>query len=240
MPAPIRFVHVLWAIFSPVHQWAAVNRRRWWALPALYGLLSVLFLWKIDPIVVNWITAGHTRGSLPIGGDIRRELEMLGQFGQGSMTALVAIAIWQLDPTHRRRMLEWLWALAVAFVLAFGLKMLLGRPRPLLDEPNLLLGPFGVYPLGPERGVAHAWAFWQHGIGTLWSMPSSHTVFAVTTAAVLARWYPRLRGLMIFMAALVAFSRIAFGAHYPSDVAAGVAVGLIAAHAGVRWSSGRK
>lgn len=239
LPVPMRIGHVLWAIWSPVHNWASSWERRWWALPALYGLLSVLVLWEIDPIVLNWVTANHTRGSLPLGGDLRRELEMLGQFGQGAMTALVALVIWQLDSAHRRRMLQWLWAIVWAFVLAFGLKMLIGRPRPVLDEPNLILGPFGAYPLGPGQGVAHSLAFWSHGISKLWSMPSSHTVFAVTTAVVLSRWYPKLKGLMIVMAALVAFSRIAFGAHYPSDVAAGVALGLIAANAGLRWGDAR-
>ncbi len=153
------------------------------------------------------------------------------------MTILVALAIWLLDPPNRRRLLDWLGAVGVAAVLAFGLKMLLGRPRPVLDEPDLLLGPLGMHPLPTDDGlvVTHAWAFWQEGVGKLWSMPSSHTVFAVVAAALLAGWYPRLRLLMVVMAGLVAFSRVAFGAHYPSDVAAGVAVGLMAVGLARRW-----
>lgn len=227
---PIRVGHAIWWFWSPVHGWAAQERRRFWALPGLYGLLAAWALWPLDPWVAGLVTAGGTRGSLPIGGDIRRELEALQQFGQGGMTVLVALAIWLLDPPNRRRLLDWLAAIGVAAVLAFGLKMLIGRPRPVLGEPELLLGPFGMYPLptGDGRVMTHAWAFWQEDVGKLWSMPSSHTVYAVVAAAMLAGWYPRLRWLMVFMAGLVAFSRVAFGAHYPADVAAGAAVGLMA------------
>jgi membrane-associated phospholipid phosphatase len=234
---PIRAGHAIWWLWSPVHRWAGADRRRAWALPGLYGLIGVLALWPLDAWAMGVVTAGGARTSLPIGGDIRRELEALQQFGQGGMTILVALAIWLLDPPNRRRLLDWLGAVGVAAVLAFGLKMLLGRPRPVLDEPDLLLGPLGMHPLPTDDGliVTHAWAFWQEGAGKLWSMPSSHTVFAVVAAAMLAGWYPRLRWLMIVMAGLVALSRVAFGAHYPSDVAAGVAVGLMAVGFARRW-----
>lgn len=238
LPLPIRLGHAIWAVWSPVHRWAADSRRRFWALPALYALIATLILWPLDPWALALITADGTRPSLPIGGDIRRELEALQQFGQGAMTIIVVIAIWLLDPPNRRRLLDWLTAAVVAAVLAFGLKMLIGRPRPVLAEPDLILGPFDVYPLPAGGGyvVTHAWAFWQHGVGKLWSMPSSHTVYAVVAAAMLAGWYPRLRWLMVALAALVAFARVAFGAHYPSDVVAGAGVGLIAAGLANRWS----
>ncbi|MBK7404894.1 MAG: phosphatase PAP2 family protein [Phycisphaerales bacterium] len=232
---PIRGGHVLWAIWSPVHRWAADSRRRFWALPGLYGLIATLLLWPLDPWTLTVVTAGGTRSSLPLGGDIRRELEMLQQFGQGGMTIVLVLAVWMLDPPHRRRLLDWLAAFLAAAVLAFGLKMLVGRPRPLLGEPDLLLGPFGMYPLAGGGPVAHAWEFWRHGVGQLWSMPSSHTVYAVVAAATLAGWYPRLRGLMFAMACFVGLARVAFGAHYPSDVAAGAAIGLIAVGLARHW-----
>ena len=238
---PIRIGHVVWSIWSPIHRWAAAETRRHWAPAALYGLLATLLLWPIDPWVMSLITAGGTRGSLPIGGDIRRELEVLQQFGQGGMTIVVVLVVWLLDPENRWRLLDWLVAMGVAAVLAFGGKMLIGRPRPVLDEPGMVLGPFGMEPLpvrtNGEEGfvVTHAWAFWQEGISKLWSMPSSHTVFAVVAAGMLASWYPRLRWLMVALAATVALARVGFGAHYPSDVAAGAAVGLIAVGCANRW-----
>ena len=235
---PIRLAHLLWTVWSPVHRWACDDSRRPWAPAALYGLILATVLWPIDPWVMNLVTNHGARNSLPIGGDIRRELEVLQQFGQGGMTILVVIVIWLLDPTRRRHIVDWLVAIGVATLLAFGLKMLIGRPRPVLDEPGLVLGPFGMYPIPVDDGfvVTHAWAFWQEDIAKLWSMPSSHTVFAVVAAGMLASWYPRLRGLMIAVAGLVALARVGFGAHYPSDVAAGIAVGLIAVGLANRWN----
>lgn len=164
-----------------------------------------------------------------LGGDIRRELESLQQYGQGAVTLLVAWAIWLLDPPRRRRLLDWLLAVLIAAAVTLPMKMLIGRPRPKFDDPGYFCGPFGAYPLGHETGVRHAWEVWAGISSDLWSMPSSHTVYAVVMSVFLATVYPRLRPLAVLMAILVAVSRVLFGAHYPSDVLVGAAVGLAVA-----------
>ncbi|WP_258056087.1 phosphatase PAP2 family protein [Streptomyces sp. Ru62] len=61
------------------------------------------------------------------------------------------------------------------------------------------------------------------------SFPSGHTAAAVAfTAAVVPSW-PLAGALCAVPAALVAVERVQSGAHYPSDVAAGAAVGLVSA-----------
>ena len=192
------------------------------------GAAATLLLWPFDGAVMGMVTAGGTRTSLPIGGDLMRELEAVQQFGQGGISLIVAAAVWLMDRPRRRALLGWLAAAVIAAGLAKGLKLLIGRPRPVLDEPGLLLGPFGVYPLGEGRGLAHAWEFWRDGVERLWSMPSSHTVYAVVAAGMLSRWYPRLAPLAWGLAGVVAACRVAIGAHYPADVAAGWFVGLLA------------
>jgi membrane-associated phospholipid phosphatase len=62
-------------------------------------------------------------------------------------------------------------------------------------------------------------------------MPSSHTVYAVVLASFLVAMYPRLRGLWITLAALVAFCRLLFDAHWASDVVVGAGLG-----AAVTWT----
>ncbi|MGA5900259.1 phosphatase PAP2 family protein [Streptomyces venetus] len=61
------------------------------------------------------------------------------------------------------------------------------------------------------------------------SFPSGHTAAAVAfTAAVVPTW-PAAGAVCAVPAAMVALERVQSGAHYPSDVAAGAAIGLASA-----------
>jgi undecaprenyl-diphosphatase len=90
-----------------------------------------------------------------------------------------------------------------AELLASALKALVGRRRPAVDR----LGPAVSSP----------------------SFPSGHTSTSVACALVLAAYVPRLRGPLYVLAALIAFSRLYNGDHYPLDVAGGVVLGLLTA-----------
>jgi membrane-associated phospholipid phosphatase len=70
------------------------------------------------------------------------------------------------------------------------------------------------------------------------SFPSGHTLtaFVLAGAVVLCVRRP-LAWLMLPFAALVAFSRIAVGAHWPVDLFAGAACGWLMAALGVWWST---
>jgi membrane-associated phospholipid phosphatase len=110
-------------------------------------------------------------------------------------------------------MWAWLCAAPFASLLARGVKAWLQSPRPaaVLDAAQFhILGE----PLHRE------------------SFPSGHTVtaFAAATALYLAlNDRPGRRPLWLFgLAAATGLSRIAVGAHWPGDVLAGAAVGLIA------------
>ena len=61
------------------------------------------------------------------------------------------------------------------------------------------------------------------------SFPSGHTLHAVAFTAIACAWYPSLALLLVPFSALVALSRVVLGLHYPSDVAAALAIGALLA-----------
>lgn len=166
-----------------------------------------------------------------IGGDLRRELEFIQQFGAITSVVIVGVVIALLDPRRRTR----LWDLAMGVVLnalaGWILKVLIGRPRPRFDDPFGFVGPLGTYPLTIDGRVVerHSWEVWGGISSNLWSAPSSHTAAAVVLGFSLAYLYPSLRWLMLVLVVIVGSARVVLQAHYPADVALGAGVGYAAA-----------
>ena len=100
-------------------------------------------------------------------------------------------------------------ALTTNFVNSL-LKYAVQRDRP----PTIVLDP---EPL---------WAFRRTS-----SFPSGHTSTSFACAYVISRLAPRLTVYVFVLAALIGFSRIYVGVHYPLDVLAGAVLGLLVAKA---------
>jgi membrane-associated phospholipid phosphatase len=110
--------------------------------------------------------------------------------------------------------------LAVSLPLVVGelLKWTAGRGRPFVG------------------GHADAFNFVPFtGTGAYSSFPSAHSITAFALAFAVAAVWPRLRGLMIAYALLIAVTRLVLLAHHPSDVVAGATVGVIGAMAVRYW-----
>jgi len=164
-----------------------------------------------------------------LGGDIKRELEAIQQFGAVGSMVLVAVVIALLDPLRRRRLWDLVIATATTAAVVQPMKILVGRPRPKFDDPLVVLGPMGRYRVSDEVGARHAWEIGSGISSDLWSMPSSHTAHAVVLGVFLVGLYPRLRPLVVGLVVIVGLSRVLFGAHYPSDVVAGGVVAWVIA-----------
>ena len=68
-------------------------------------------------------------------------------------------------------------------------------------------------------------------VPTTSSFPSGHTSTSFACAYVISRLAPRLTIPVFVLAALIGFSRVYVGVHYPLDVIAGAIFGLIVARA---------
>ena len=99
-----------------------------------------------------------------------------------------------------------------AGILVKVFKVLIGRARPVFFEA---LGMTGFYPLSFD------WAFN--------SMPSGHTTMTFAGLVMMGLLAPRYKVVTWTLAIIVGFSRIAVGAHWPSDVILGAFLGMLTA-----------
>jgi undecaprenyl-diphosphatase len=120
----------------------------------------------------------------------------------------IAIAVAATLVLRRRTLLLTAIAVWAADATAYGLKLAVDRPRPLLD-------PLVRLPADP-------------------SFPSGHAATSFAGATMLALLVPRLAPALYLLAVAVAFSRVYVGVHYPLDVVAGAALGAAIGWAGAR------
>ncbi len=104
------------------------------------------------------------------------------------------------------------WARATAtvggsYLISTSIKMAIGRRRPVIEDlPHLMATPTGL------------------------SFPSSHSTSSFAAARAFGGLLPD--GPLYLAAAAMAFSRLYLGVHYPSDVAAGAALGTVVGSVG--------
>lgn len=219
-------------------------------------LAAAACLLPFDDAIARFCTRFQAGGDLRLGGDVRRTLELLQQFGDGATSVIVGIVVLLMAPRMKMRVADWVLAAVTTSLCVSGLKMLFGRPRPRVvmhpsaqegfDSATAFAGPIKAFPLprnGPDGTVEYLVAkSWEMGKGIssdLWSMPSSHTSAAAVLGVVLAGMFPRLTPLCVGLVAIVAVSRVLLGAHFPSDVVVGAGVGYVLGNAvfEARWGS---
>jgi lipid A 4'-phosphatase len=158
--------------------------------------------------------------------DLRVLFELTGSLGLAYPYLIFSAAVFaalhwgaaipRLRPfTHRMRAFSAVPAFSFASVAASGLavdllKLLFGRTRP-----KLLFGrgvyDFAWFELHPDH----------------WSFPSGHSATIVALMTALWFLWPQHVLFYVLMATIVALSRVAVGAHYPSDVVAGAVIAVL-------------
>lgn len=106
----------------------------------------------------------------------------------------------------------------LAGVISIGLKLAIDRPRPSDSLQNVHLLDRKPDP----------------------SFPSNHAANAFLGARIFSKHYKKFTLIFYTLAILIAISRIYVGAHYPSDVIAGAALGFASSWFVSKYSIGEK
>ncbi|GGW84211.1 phosphatase PAP2 family protein [Alteromonas halophila] len=135
-----------------------------------------------------------------------RSIIWLSKTGDGYLYFAIGMLLWVFEPQHGELFLYTaLMAYALELPLYVLLKRTIKRPRPCDFLLNL---------------TAHVTP------SDKFSLPSGHTAAAWLMAFIISHYYPAFAVLACSWAALIGLSRILLGVHYPTDVIAGMLLGI--------------
>ena len=136
-------------------------------------------------------------------------MSMFSYLGElGTIWIVIAIAFAFFKKTRVTAILM-LIAMALAFLIGeVGLKNIVCRPRPFVVNPEIVTN------VSPPKS---------------YSFPSGHSGSSFACATVVFIRHKKMGIAAVVLAAMIAFSRIYNGVHFPSDVICGVLLGIICA-----------
>ncbi|MFT4937821.1 MAG: undecaprenyl-diphosphatase [Paraglaciecola sp.] len=156
-------------------------------------------LTKTDMELFNWLfklTAEHDC----------RWVKWLSKTGDGQIYLFIGLMLWMFEPQDGKLFLYTaLLAYALELPIYVVLKKCLKRQRPCH-----MLHNFKAHITPSDK----------------FSLPSGHTAAAFLMASLISAFYPSLTIIVYVWAAFIGFSRVLLGVHYPSDILAGVLLGM--------------
>ncbi|MGN1133585.1 MAG: phosphatase PAP2 family protein, partial [Oscillospiraceae bacterium] len=123
----------------------------------------------------------------------------------------IVMALFLLFIPQTRRMGAYLAVTLVVLTLVneVGIKSIFQRSRPFIQQPLLI-----------DTVIPHPGGY---------SFPSSHSASSFASATTIYKFNKPIGIAAYIVAGFIALSRIYFGVHFPTDILAGAAVGIITA-----------
>ncbi|MBD0839251.1 phosphatase PAP2 family protein [Streptomyces sp. TRM68416] len=211
----------------------------------------------LDDMDHRLLSALRAHGADPRVAAAARALSWAGEHGALWLAAGLAGAA--VDGARRGAWLRATALTAGAHVVSMGVKRVVRRPRPAHVEPLVRTAGAHSFPSShATSAVAAAVAFGTLGARAARRAPgvldtrAAHTARITTTAAATATTTAAATATATTaatataiaarvappLAAAMCLSRLVVGVHYPSDVAAGAALGALTARIGARWMTG--
>jgi undecaprenyl-diphosphatase len=214
------------------------RRPHLWLRPGRVAVGAMVTV-AILAVVVVVLDASAIRTSLTAPQAVRSFFDTVTDFGKGGWIlwpaglVLVGLAVFTA-PSRGRFATGVVAAVAVRLTFVFAavaipglftaiVKRLIGRARPLIEGAA---DPYRYDPLVWKAAYA--------------SLPSGHATTAFAAAIAIGSLWPQTRPYVWVYALLVAVSRVAVTAHFPSDVLAGAVVGTVGALLVRDWFAARR
>ncbi|MCC9607868.1 phosphatase PAP2 family protein [Blastopirellula sp. JC732] len=210
------------AVYHEEPETAPTSLRRVFYLAAALFVLGFLALPIDHPVGANFVAPGEF--AWKVKGDLRTLLLLSETFAHGTGVVMIVIALAVLDRQNRQLFYVPLLTALGGGMMANILKVsLLARIRPqAFDFTKSVWDSFyAPFPLFNS-------AAWSHlGEHNFQGCPSAHSATAAALAVALTTIYPHGKWLFIVLAFLAGCQRVLVGAHFPSDVVWGWAVGAL-------------
>lgn len=201
--------------FSPV--------KRWFARPTAAFVIAAAVAGGLCPAAVQFdepISTFLRQFKLP--GDLQKAISLSEAFAHGLGVATILLTVFVVAVDRRRAVYIALLITAISGTTANLLKAAVVRVRPHAEGLQVK----GHNDANGETEEAVERSFWD---ARQRSFPSGHAATAWGLAIGLSLIFLRGWWIFVMLAVLASVQRIESGAHYPSDVLAGMAIAFIIA-----------